>query len=279
MAWLDSSGKLQPLVSTPGVSRVLAFRRTGEGWRSSRPGCLCSRPGTGHHQPADVQGPTSGLRRYGRPMASTSCSGPLGTAIFWIRSDGAAIPNGCWRAENVLPWSFSPDGQRLAYLRDKPRNGLRHLDFAAGSHRSRASQAGQAGAVPADAANEQVPRFSPDGRWIAYASDESGNYEIYVRPFPAGSGGKWQISNGGGRFPHMAPRWPPAFLRSVRSTGLWWWIMRWRALRSSPANRGCGRRGNFSSLAHRTWISRRTVSASRYSCRPKPLPARKAPCM
>jgi hypothetical protein len=48
-------------------------------------------------------------------------------------------------------------------------------------------------------------RFSPDGRWIAYQSTESGQAEIYVRPFPAapGGGGKWMISQGGG----YEPRW------------------------------------------------------------------------
>ena len=35
--------------------------------------------------------------------------------------------------------------------------------------------------------------FSPDGRWLAYSSNESGHHEVYVRPFP-GPGGKWQIS-------------------------------------------------------------------------------------
>ena len=39
--------------------------------------------------------------------------------------------------------------------------------------------------------------FSPDGRWLAYVSDESGRTEVYVRPFP-GPGGVWQISNAGG---------------------------------------------------------------------------------
>jgi hypothetical protein len=38
--------------------------------------------------------------------------------------------------------------------------------------------------------------FSPDGRWLAYASDESGGNEVWVRPFP-GQGTKWQISRGG----------------------------------------------------------------------------------
>jgi serine/threonine-protein kinase len=49
---------------------------------------------------------------------------------------------------------------------------------------------------------EQFPMFSPDGRWIAYQSDESGSVEVYVRPFP-GPGGQWRISTAGGRF----PRW------------------------------------------------------------------------
>ncbi len=43
-------------------------------------------------------------------------------------------------------------------------------------------------------------RFSPDGRWIAYQSDESGTVEVYVQPFP-GHGGKWQISKAGGTQP------------------------------------------------------------------------------
>ena len=50
--------------------------------------------------------------------------------------------------------------------------------------------------------NQAAARFSPDGRFIAYCSDESGRHEVYVRPFPAGQG-RWQISNNGGK----APRW------------------------------------------------------------------------
>ena len=42
--------------------------------------------------------------------------------------------------------------------------------------------------------------FSPDGRWLAYSSNESGRNEVYVRPFP-GPGGKWLISTGGGIYP------------------------------------------------------------------------------
>jgi Tol biopolymer transport system component len=43
--------------------------------------------------------------------------------------------------------------------------------------------------------------FSPDGRLVAYVSDESGKFELYVRSFPATEGGKWTVSSGGGYQP------------------------------------------------------------------------------
>ena len=46
-------------------------------------------------------------------------------------------------------------------------------------------------------------KFSPDGQWVAYVSNESGTREVYVQPFPMPSGGKWAVSNGGGG----QPRW------------------------------------------------------------------------
>jgi len=48
--------------------------------------------------------------------------------------------------------------------------------------------------------DERQPTFSPDGRWLAYTSDESGTYQVYVRAYPD-KGGKWQISNAGGASP------------------------------------------------------------------------------
>jgi serine/threonine protein kinase len=50
--------------------------------------------------------------------------------------------------------------------------------------------------------DERTAQFSPDGRWLAYASDETGEFEIYVQPFP-GPGQKWQVSTDGGAY----PRW------------------------------------------------------------------------
>jgi Tol biopolymer transport system component len=52
-------------------------------------------------------------------------------------------------------------------------------------------------------ASEENATLSPDGRWLAYQSNESGQVEVYVRPFPDVEGGRWQISTGGG----TRPRW------------------------------------------------------------------------
>ena len=49
------------------------------------------------------------------------------------------------------------------------------------------------------------PAFSPDGRWIAYDSNESGQFEVHVRPFPPGAGGNWIVSVGGGSMPAWSP--------------------------------------------------------------------------
>jgi Tol biopolymer transport system component len=62
-------------------------------------------------------------------------------------------------------------------------------------------------------ADETAPRFSPDGRFIAYASNESGPFEIYVRPYP-GPGGKWQISIDGGTEPVWNPKGRELFYRA-----------------------------------------------------------------
>jgi serine/threonine-protein kinase len=55
----------------------------------------------------------------------------------------------------------------------------------------------------ADGFEEVAPALSPDGRWLAYSTNESGRYEVYVRPFPAVDQGRWQVSRDGG----TEPRW------------------------------------------------------------------------
>ena len=62
--------------------------------------------------------------------------------------------------------------------------------------------------------NERNAEVSPDGRWMAYESDESGQSEVYVRPFPDVDAGRWQVSTGGGMQPVWARNGGELFYRS-----------------------------------------------------------------
>lgn len=66
--------------------------------------------------------------------------------------------------------------------------------------------------------DEKAPALSPDGRWLAYVSNESGREEIYVRPFPSVDDGKWQVSKSGGREPLWAHSGRELFYR--RASGI-----------------------------------------------------------
>jgi Tol biopolymer transport system component len=92
--------------------------------------------------------------------------------------------------QNATSWSG--DGQLLAYFENDPTN-LRDVWVLRLSDR-------KVQPFIATRFNEGGASFSPDGRWLAYVSNESGRAEIYVQPYP-GPGGKWQISTDGGTEP------------------------------------------------------------------------------
>jgi len=94
-----------------------------------------------------------------------------------------------------FPQDFSPDGQSLLVESSDP-------DAARDILRVRLDGVPRPEAVVEGPANESSANYSPDGKWIVYTSDESGQLEIYVRPIEAGSGHA-QISVDGGR----SPRW------------------------------------------------------------------------
>jgi serine/threonine-protein kinase len=124
------------------------------------------------------------------------------TRLMWMRADGAGEARQLAESdEEIIAASFSPDGRQLGYWERRAAGAdlwILPLDLSDPER----PQPGKPELFLGTPANELRPVFSPDGRWIAYESDESGSFEIYVRPAPrtlAGPGGKWQISTGGGR--------------------------------------------------------------------------------
>ena len=105
-----------------------------------------------------------------------------------------------------MPGSWSPDGQLLAFSRSGPTTGsdIWVLNLK-----------GERKPQPflQTPANESGGMFSPDGRWLAYESDESARWEVYVQPFP-GPGGKVQISTEGGVEPVWARNGRELFYRN-----------------------------------------------------------------
>jgi serine/threonine protein kinase len=97
----------------------------------------------------------------------------------------------------AYPRSVSPDGRYLVYERRQNQN-------EPGDHIWALPLSGDGKPVPIvqDALDERAPTVSPDGKWLAYQSNESGRPEIYITAFPAG-GAKWQVSSNGG----TTPKW------------------------------------------------------------------------
>ena len=108
-----------------------------------------------------------------------------------------------------FPYGITPHGDALVLREDTPQRSsdLLRLPLAAGpSGLSRAGSrdAGALQPLVQSTFAELNAEVAPDGRWLAYQSNESGRDEIYVRPFPNAAAGRWQLSTGGGRTPLWA---------------------------------------------------------------------------
>jgi len=94
--------------------------------------------------------------------------------------------------------AVSPDGHWILFARNLPATGFDIMKVAL-------DRGHQLEAVIQTPANERNAEVSPNGKWLAYQSDESGRYEVYVRPFPDVNSGRWQLSYTGGTRPAWAP--------------------------------------------------------------------------
>jgi serine/threonine protein kinase/Tol biopolymer transport system component len=212
IAWMDASGKTAPLLTksaTYGAPRFspdgkrLAFTTTASGgpdvwvydWTRDIPTQLTF---TGPGNLELVWTPDGKHIVFGSSAAGTA-------ALWWMRADGSGEPQKLLERKNsgvgLRPQSFAPDGHRLAFDDNTSSAAAVEiwtlpLDLNDPDH----PLPGKPEPFLTTAGRQVDAAFSPDGRWMAYSSNESGADEVFVRPFP-GPGGKWRVSTGGGKFP------------------------------------------------------------------------------
>jgi Tol biopolymer transport system component len=207
LAWVDRTGQVEEIGLEPG--NHFAVRLSPDGRRAA----MISGMTRSHDLwMVDLQRTTMSRLTFegettlgpwtwdGSRIAFGSSRDQTHSRTFWKASDGSGD------AEILadtgypsFPGSFSPDDRFLALHDLKPDRGS---DIVIAP----VQEDGESVEFAATRFIEWQPEFSPDARWIAYVSDESGGrYEVYVRAFP-GPGGKWQISREGG----VEPRWSRA---------------------------------------------------------------------
>ena len=113
--------------------------------------------------------------------------------LWWTDADGGGAPSALLAAPGSrYPGSVTPDGRSVIFYEEgSGHDGLRVLTF---------DSAPAARTIMPAAFGEGAPALSPDGRWLAYQSRESGRSEVYVKPYPA-LGARVQVSVQGGASP------------------------------------------------------------------------------
>ena len=118
--------------------------------------------------------------------------------LFWQAADGTGAVERLTESPNQQnAVAVSPDGTRLIFTETAPKTGADVMQVELdGTHRVTP--------LVQTPFNEQNGIISPDGRWLAYEANDSGRFEVYVRPFPEVHSGRWQVSTGGGARPLWA---------------------------------------------------------------------------
>jgi serine/threonine-protein kinase len=135
--------------------------------------------------------------------------------VFWQAADGTGVAErlserSTNRPADQTPYSMSHDGSRVV-VRQGPAPYDLSLLLLGNERRTEPLLR-----TPFHEVNAEI---SPDDRWLAYESNESGQREIYVRPFPDISGGRWQVSTGGGTRPLWARNGQELFYMAVTGDG------------------------------------------------------------
>jgi Tol biopolymer transport system component len=122
-------------------------------------------------------------------------------SVYWKAADGTGEDEKLGSAPNrlLVPSCFAKDGKTLVMteLLSNEIAGIGTLSMVGDRARKPLLQH--------EEYSEAMPNISPDGRWMAYASTESGKLDVYVRPFPEVNKGRWQVSTNGGGSPLWSP--------------------------------------------------------------------------
>jgi dipeptidyl aminopeptidase/acylaminoacyl peptidase len=144
----------------------------------------------------------------GRTIAFQSDRGDGPETVYVKSADGSGEAELVGQGDNwIAPSSWSPDGKHIAILIQNPET---QIDIAILSVED--------GSIEPFLSTEFIeygPVYSPDGKWIVYGSNESGEWEAYVRPAD-GSRGKWQVSSGGATYPTWSGDGKEIFLADVQ---------------------------------------------------------------
>jgi serine/threonine-protein kinase len=132
--------------------------------------------------------------RDGTRIVFGSSQGAAGWRLLWQLADGSAGPEllATEGPGEKHPGSVTPDGRSLLFAAYQPTGGFYLVDLE-GTALPRSLLASP---------RSDMPTLSPDGRWLAYDSAESGRWEVYVRSYPD-MGGRQQVSTSGGRYPRF----------------------------------------------------------------------------
>jgi serine/threonine-protein kinase len=122
--------------------------------------------------------------------------------LWWLRAEGGGSPERLLDVDlaDLGPNSLSHDGRTLVFARARPSPAQL---FTAALDLTDPDRPKTATPVPLfpSSSNQTRPAFSPDDRFVAYVSDESGALEVYVRSLTGSPSGKWRVSTGGGNAP------------------------------------------------------------------------------
>jgi serine/threonine-protein kinase len=149
----------------------------------------------------------------GRRIVFGSTRAGASSNLFWQRADGSGAEQRLTESKvTQIPGSWHPSGKYLAFSEQNSNTSWDILILPVDGDEASGWKIGTPTVFVNGPSPEQEPMFSPDGRWLAYFSTESGQQQVYVRPFP-GPGGLQQISNDGGTFPSWSRTRSELFFR------------------------------------------------------------------